>query len=285
MNRRQGGLPITCQDLFHIYPTAEGALVALRGIDLEIDAGAMVALVGASGTGKSTLLNLMGGLIAPSAGSLWIGDYHVSEMAPTQIMEMRAHDVALVLQEPSANLLSYATALDNLRWVRRNLGDAVAGAPPAEELLERLGLASLAHQRVATMSGGEQQRVALASAMAGSPRVLLVDEPTSQLEGDEREVVISLLNSINQEIGATVVIVTHDEEVAARLPRTVVVQDGRVAFERRADSRYAVVGTDRSVQLPETSAAGFERGAMVEMAEEGGAIVIRPSRDSNPDPK
>ena len=281
MSAPHGGLPISCQDLFHIYPTAEGALVALRGIDLEIEAGAMVALMGASGTGKSTLLNLMGGVIAPSAGSLRIGEYHVSEMSPAQIMAMRARDVALVLQEASANLLSYATALDNLRWVRRNLGDAAAGAPPPEALLERLGLASLAHQRVATMSGGEQQRVALASAMAGAPRVLLVDEPTSQLEGDEREVVIALLDSINREIGATVVIVTHDEEVATRLPRTVVIQDGRVAFESRAGVRYAVVGTDRSVQLPEASAAGFERGSMVEMSEEDGTIVVRPSGNQN----
>ena len=277
MSTSRQGLPISCQDLFHIYPTAEGALVALRGIDLEIEAGAMVALMGASGTGKSTLLNLMGGVIAPSAGSLRIGEYHVSEMSATQIMAMRSRDVALVLQEASANLLSYATAIDNLRWVRRNLGDAAADAPPPEELLERLGLASLAHQRVATMSGGEQQRVALASAMAGSPRVLLVDEPTSQLEGDEREVVIALLNSINRELGATVVIVTHDEEVAERLPRTVVIQDGRVAFESRAGVRYAVVGTDRSVQLPEVSTPGFERGSMVEMGQEDGTIVIRPS--------
>ncbi len=283
MSEPRLGLSIICRDLFHIYRSTEGALVALRGIDLEVDAGSMVALMGASGTGKSTLLNLMGGLITPSAGTLRIGDYHVSEMSPSAVTTMRARDVALVLQEPSANLLSYATALDNLRWVRRNLGSAVVGAHPPEELLERLGLASLAHQRVSTMSGGEQQRVALASAMAGSPRVLLVDEPTSQLEGDERELVISLLSSINQDLGATVVIVTHDDEVAGRIPRTVAIRDGRVAFEIRAGKRYTVVGADRSVQLPESSIAGFRRGSLVEISEESAGIVIHQSPGSTED--
>ncbi|MGC8481834.1 MAG: ABC transporter ATP-binding protein [Acidimicrobiales bacterium] len=280
MSELRGGLPIQCHDVTHIYMTPEGPLVALRGVDLDVEAGSIVALMGASGTGKSTLLNLLGGLLQPSAGSVTIGSYHVSELRPREVAAMRARVVAIVLQEPTANLLSYATPKENIAWVRRSAREGSETFPEPEVLLGTLGLSALADQRVATMSGGEQQRVALACALGGLPQVLLVDEPTSQLEGDEREMVIEQIHRINQDFGTTIVLVTHDDELARRLPRTVVIRDGRVAFESRAGRSHLVVGADRSVRLPEESDAfPITRGTRIDLESGRGQIVLRPTSE------
>jgi ABC-type lipoprotein export system ATPase subunit len=278
MSEVRGGLPISCHDVTHIYVTPEGPLVALRGIDLEVESGSILALMGASGTGKSTLLNLLGGLLQPSAGSVRIGSYHVSEMRPGEVAQMRSSDVAIVLQEPTANLLSYATPTENITWIRRRLQRASDALPEPDALLETLGLKDFADQRVATMSGGEQQRVALACALASLPRVLLIDEPTSQLEGDEREMVIEQIHRINREFGTTIVLVTHDDELASRLPRTLVIRDGRVAYETREGRSHLVVAADRSIRVPEeVGAFRLDRGTRIDLVDEPGQIVLRRS--------
>lgn len=245
------GLEVHFEGVVHLYPSEEGDVVALRGIDLDVDAGEEFALLGPSGSGKSTVLALLAGLHRPSAGRVRIGEYDMGRMTNRQLFRLRATEVSLVLQDPARNLLPYATAAQNIEFAQR--GARHRGHQPpwrAAELLELLGMGRLANRTVSTLSGGEQQRVAIASGVAPAPRLLLVDEPTSQLDTKNRDQVVSLLRDINHRLGATVVIVTHDPEVGAAMPRTVTIRDGRVGAEGRRGEEYAVVGKDGSVQLP-----------------------------------
>ncbi|MHB8332826.1 MAG: ABC transporter ATP-binding protein, partial [Candidatus Dormibacteria bacterium] len=245
------GLDIHVDGVVHLYPSAEGDVVALRGVDLDVDSGEEFALLGPSGSGKSTVLSLLAGLQRPSAGQIKVGPYDIGKLTNRQLLRLRATEVSLVLQDPARNLLPYATAAQNIEFSQRGaLGRGKRPPWKPQELLEELGMGSLALRTVATLSGGEQQRVAIASGVAGAPRLLLVDEPTSQLDTASRDQVIELLHRINSDLGATVVSVTHDPTVAAAMPRTVTIRDGRVGAEGRRGEEYAVVGRDGSVQLP-----------------------------------
>jgi ABC-type lipoprotein export system ATPase subunit len=238
--------------VFHVYETLDVTLVALRGVDMEIPAGSITALIGASGMGKSTLLQLLGGAFQPTAGEIRIGHHQLHQMSPKEVAGMRASDVALVLQDPTTNLISYATAADNFSWVQRGTkGRSSKVLFDAGEIFERLGIANLAHQRVEVMSGGEQQRIALATALASEPRVLLVDEPTSQLDGEDRERVLDLLETLNKEFQTTVIVVTHDPYVVERVPRSLRIHDGRITSEILRGREYAVVSPEGLVQLSE----------------------------------
>ncbi len=245
------GLDIHFEGVVHLYPSDEGDVVALRGVDLDVEAGEEFALLGPSGSGKSTVLALLAGLHRPSAGRIRLGEYDLGRLSNRQLLRLRAAEVSLVLQDPARNLLPYATAAQNVEFSQRG-ARARGHRPPwgAVELLEQLGMGQLAHRTVATLSGGEQQRVAIATGVAPAPRLLLVDEPTSQLDTQNRDQVIALLRDINQRLGATVVSVTHDPAVGAAMPRTVTIRDGRIGAEGRRGQEFAVVGKDGSVQLP-----------------------------------
>ncbi|MHB8394997.1 MAG: ABC transporter ATP-binding protein, partial [Candidatus Dormibacteria bacterium] len=244
------GLDFHFDGVVHLYPSPEGDVVALRGVDLDVEAGEEFALLGPSGSGKSTVLALLAGLQRASAGQIQIGPYEMSKMTNPQLLRLRATEVSLVLQDPARNLLPYATAKQNIEFAQRGARGS-GHAPPwrPDELLGQLGMAALAGRTIATLSGGEQQRVAIASGVAGAPRLLLVDEPTSQLDTKSRDQVIELLHRIHDQLGSTVVSVTHDGAVAAAMPRTVTIRDGRVGAEGRRGEEYAVVGRDGSVQL------------------------------------
>ncbi|HEY7421852.1 MAG TPA: ATP-binding cassette domain-containing protein [Gaiellaceae bacterium] len=235
----------------HIYPSPEGDVVALRGVDLDIDAGESVALLGPSGAGKSTVLGLLAGEFQPSAGSVRIGDLEVDRAGSDTLATLRSRDLALVVQGARSNLIPYATATQNVWFAQhgaRRRGQALEWAP--EDLLGLFGLAPLAHVPAAQISAGEQQRLALVAGIATLPRLLLLDEPTSQLRDRERDDVIDAVVEIHRRLGMTVVVVTHDSEVASRLERTVTIRDGRVGAEGRHGREYAVVGRDGTVQLP-----------------------------------
>jgi ABC-type lipoprotein export system ATPase subunit len=245
------GLDIHFAGVVHLYPSPEGDVVALRGVDLDVEAGEEFALLGPSGSGKSTVLSLLAGLQRPSAGQILVGTYDMGRLTNRQLLRLRATEVSLVLQDPARNLLPYATASQNIEFAQR--GARGRGHQPPwgpHELLGKLGMGALADRTIAILSGGEQQRVAIASGVAGAPRLLLVDEPTSQLDTVSRDQVIELLHRINHQLGSTVVSVTHDAAVAAAMPRTVTIRDGRVGAEGRKGEEYAVVGRDGSVQLP-----------------------------------
>jgi putative ABC transport system ATP-binding protein len=251
VNDSLGGVEVHLSGVVHLYSSAEGDVVALRGVDLDIDTGESVALLGPSGAGKSTVLGLLAGEFAPSAGSVRIGEYDVGRLGAEVLSRLRSRDISLVVQDAAANLLPYATAFENV-WFAQH-GARRRGSPPdrsATELLELFGVGALADRRTAEMSVGERQRVALVVGVAVLPRLLLIDEPTSQLTGEERDEVIDTILTMQREIGATVIVVTHDAEVANRFERTVTIRDGRVGAEGRSGVEYAVVGRDGSLHLP-----------------------------------
>ena len=235
----------------HIYPSPEGDVVALRGVDLDIRAGESVALLGPSGAGKSTVLGLLAGEFQPSAGSIRIGELDVDRARSDVLARLRSRDVSLVVQGARANLLPYVTAAQNVWFAQHGArGRGHSLGQSSAELLELFGLAPLASVPAAQMSAGEQQRLALAAGVATLPRLLLLDEPTSQLRDRERDAVIDAVVEINRRLGMTVVVVTHDSDVASRLERTVTIRDGRVGAEGRQGREYAIVGRDGSVHLP-----------------------------------
>ncbi len=270
------GLDIHFDGVVHLYPSQEGDVVALRGVDLDVEAGEEFALLGPSGSGKSTVLALLAGLQRPSAGQILIGPYEMSKLSNRQLLRLRATEVSLVLQDPSRNLLPYATASQNIEFAQRGARGRKHRPPwrPAE-LLEQLGMGALAGRTVATLSGGEQQRVAIASGVASAPRLLLVDEPTSQLDTRSRDQVIELLHKINRQLGSTVVSVTHDQAVAHAMPRTVTIRDGRVGAEGRKGEEYAVVGRDGSVQLPPDVLEILPPGTLLHVRRHAAGVDLR----------
>jgi putative ABC transport system ATP-binding protein len=250
-NEQVWGVEVHLSSVVHLYSSAEGQVVALRGVDLDIRAGEALALLGPSGAGKSTVLGLLAGEFAPSAGTVQIGEYDIGKLGAERLSDLRSRDISLVVQGAAANLLSYATAVENVWFAQhgaRRRGYSVARS--SLDLLQQFDVVELADRRVEEMSMGERQRVALVAGVASLPRLLLIDEPTSQLSSSERDLVIDTILNIRREIGLTVVVVTHDAEVAARFERTVTIRDGRVGGEGRYGVEYAVVGRDGSVHLP-----------------------------------
>lgn len=264
---------VRCEGVVHIYPASGEGLddvVALRGIDLDVDPGEFVSLLGPSGSGKSTVLALLAGMLRPSAGRVLIGSHDVGRMPPRALARLRGSVVALVLQNPSRNLLAYATVRENIAFA------AGASGNSADELLERLGLDALADRVAGRLSGGEQQCVAIAAALSSGARLVLADEPTSQLDVASRERVMELLARVHADFGCTVVLVTHDSAVAARSARTVTIRDGRVGSEGVHGREYAVVGRDGSLQLPPELLERFPPGTLLELRHDGPDVTLVP---------
>lgn len=269
------GLPVKSLGVVHIYRAGASEVVALRGVDLDVDAGERVALVGPSGSGKSTLLNLMGGLLRPSAGRLLIGEYDVGRLSQRELLRLRATSVGTVLQGAGRNLLPFGTAEDNIRVAQRAVrGPRRRALLPPRELLDALGLGSVIGKLVPTMSGGEQQRIALAVGLANGPGLLLADEPTSQLDREARADVLALLDRVNREFGTTIVLVTHDADVGHVLGRTVSMRDGRVGAEGRRGEQFAVVARDGSVQLPDDVREDWPPGTLVRVERDQEALRL-----------
>ena len=278
--QQSGGVGVRCQGVVHLYRTFEGHdVVALQGVDLEIDPGERVAFLGPSGSGKSTLLTLLGGIQRPSAGRIFLGEEEISRMGERYLARIRSRRVSTMLQGATRNLLGYATARQNIAYARLALSAGERREVMGErELLERVGMADCLDQVVATMSGGQRQRLALACAVATGPQLLLADEPTSQLSHADRDHVVSLIHELGDDLGTTVVVVTHQPEVAATFPRTVTMKGGRVGAEGRDGSEYAVVGADGMLHLPVQFAAEWPAGTLVrfEPTDGGRLLVSRP---------
>jgi putative ABC transport system ATP-binding protein len=248
------GLPVRCRGLVHIYPTA----------DLDVAAGENLALLGPSGCGKSTLLSLMCGLMRPSAGRLLVGDADVGRLGQRELMAFRSGRVGVVLQGAARNLLLYGTAVDNVEFAQATIGrSARSRGPGPRELLAALGLTGMAGRTAAGLSGGEQQRVAIAVAVANAPGLLLADEPTSQLDAQSRDEVLRTVAMVRQRFGTTAVTVTHDPAVARQADRVVVMRDGRVGAEGRSGQEFAVVGDGGTVHLPEDLLTEWPPGTRV----------------------
>ena len=267
---RQGGLGVRCLGVVHLYRTFEGHdVVALQGVDLSIRPGERVAFLGPSGSGKSTLLTLLGGIQRPSAGRIFLGDAEISRLPEPELARLRSRRVSTMLQGATRNLLPYATARQNIAFARLALSGAERKqAVPDRDLLARVGLSGVADQVVSTMSGGQRQRLALACAVSTGPQLLLADEPTSQLSHEDRDAVIGLIHELGDELGTTIVVVTHQPEVAATFPRTITMKGGRVGLEGRDGAEYVVIGAEGVVHLPTHLAEQWPQGTLVRIEPE-----------------
>lgn len=265
------GVAVHCDSVVHIYTTPVGAVASLRGVDLDVAAAEAIALLGPSGSGKSTLLLILAGLLRPTAGRVLVGDADLAQLSGHELVAFRSGVMALTLQEGTHNLLPYATAEQNVAFACPN------GQVRPGQLLAQLGLGHLRRTPVTHMGGGEQQRVALAVAVAPRPRLLLLDEPTSQLDSAERDTVIELIRQLNSELGITVIAVTHDAAVASSMPRAITIRDGRVGSESRRGEDYAVVGRDGTIQLPPDVLKILPPGTLIRVHRQPGGVDLRDS--------
>ena len=257
------GLPVRTHGLVHIYRAEGHDVAALSGVDLTVAAGERIALLGPSGAGKSTLLALFGGLLRPSAGRIHIGEHELSGMTEEQIDGFRAGEVGIVLQGAARNHLPWLTVRGNVDFAQRPARRAGRSVPPVAELLELLGLTDVADRPLAGLTPGQLQLAALAVALACGPGLLLGDEPTSQLDHESRDVVLEALAEVGRTLGTTIVVVTHDPDVARAFPRTVTIRDGRVGGEGRSGEEYSVVAADGSLPLPAPALDAFPAGTLV----------------------
>jgi ABC-type lipoprotein export system ATPase subunit len=276
--RQRTGVSVNCVNVVQIYTTAGGHdVVALRGVNLDIRPGEQVALLGPSGSGKSTLLSLFGGVLRPSAGKVLIDGRDIARIAERDLGRLRSGKVASLLQGASRNLLPYASAADNITFARRAVPTAERRRLPAPiELLDRLGMGALAQQPLNRMSGGERQRIAFAATISSGAGLLLADEPTSQLSHDDRDVMLELIHLVNAEFGTTVVLVTHDPEVAQQMPRSITIRNGRIGSEGRHGFDYGVVDEDGAVHIPDDLAERFPAGTLVQFEQAQAGVLLRP---------
>ena len=229
---RAGQRLLACEGLFHLYVLDGREVVALQGVDFGVDWCEMVALLGPSGSGKSTMLSVMGGLERPSAGRVLLDGIDVTRLSEAELTMLRRRRLGFVWQGAARNLLPHASAWENLE-VPMLLAGLPAGRRRrrARVLLDAGDLGDAARKPIRALSGGEQQRLAVAVALANNPPLLLADEPTSQLDRANVQRVVELLKEARGDLGTTVVLVTHDAEVAAEMDRTVTIRDGRVGAE------------------------------------------------------
>jgi ABC-type lipoprotein export system ATPase subunit len=277
-------LQIECTDLVKIF-TAEGVEVqALQGLTLRVERGELTAIVGASGSGKSTLLSILTGLEIPTAGRAMVAGHDLLAMTSAQRTRYRRETVGFVWQQTSRNLLPYYSAAQNIAMPL-----AIAGVPRAQRsarvdaLVELLGMGDFARRHPAQLSGGQQQRVAIAVALANEPEVLFADEPTGELDEVNSQLVFDALGSVNRELGVTVLIVTHDEEVSTKVRRTVQIRDGRLSTEvhrstetdefgeeQHRSQEFVVLDRVGRLQLPQeyVRALGLEGLVRLELADD-----------------
>jgi len=218
---------IRLQDITKVYLMGERELTVLRGINLSIEKGEMVAIMGPSGSGKSTILNLIGCLDKPTSGSYYLENREVSHLSSRELATIRSQKIGFVFQ--TFNLLPRLSALANVELGMRYAGGV--DRKRAAEALNRVGLADRAKHRPTELSGGEQQRVAIARALVKSPPLILADEPTGNLDSRSGQEIISILTSLHAEQGITLVLITHDADIARRCQRIVHLKDGQVVAE------------------------------------------------------
>lgn len=243
---------ISCDNLVKIYKTDEIEVVALQGLDLEVKRGELMAIVGNSGSGKSTLLNMLGGLDKPSAGSLYIDGRNLLKFGEKDYIDYKRNVVGFVWQNNARNLVPYLTALQNVEMPMLLKG-AKEKRERATYLLKKVGLEKRMNSRLDQMSGGEQQRVAIAIALANKPKILLADEPTGSVDTKTSAAILDIFKELNKSEGITIVIVTHDVKLARHIDRVVAIRDGRTSSEIIRKKSYAD-------ELSELKAADAENG-------------------------
>ncbi len=230
---------IECDSLVKIYKTDEVEVMALQGLELMIKRGELMAVIGKSGSGKSTLLNMIGGLERPTAGKLYADGKDLFALSDKELVEYRKHTVGFVWQKNSRNLLPYMTAIENVQvpmfFDKNNKEDKYQRA---YDLLCKVGLEDKINSYPSQMSGGEQQRVAIAIALANNPKILLADEPTGAVDSKTSNMIQDLFRKLNEELGITIIIVTHDISLANKVNRVVMIADGKISTEKIMKEAY-----------------------------------------------
>jgi len=258
------GTAVTTRRLVHIYRTEGHDVAALAGVDLSVRAGEFIGLLGPSGSGKSTLLSLLGGLFRPSAGQIRVGELELSAASDQELDNLRAHTVSLLLQGARRNLLPYYSPRENVAFAQAAARrERSAHLRDPDEVLSSVGLEAHGGAELRSLGADQLQLAALAVALAPGPGVLLADEPTGQLDHRSRDTVLDTLSRINEEWGTTIILVTHDVDVATALPRTVTIRDGRIGGEGRSGEEYSVVSADGFLPLPAHALVDLPPGTLV----------------------
>lgn len=228
---------VECEGLVKIYKTKDIEVLALQGLELRIDEGELMAIIGNSGSGKSTFLNMIGGLDRPSAGRLFVDGKDLFKLTDRELVDYKRRTVGFVWQNNARNLLPYLTAWQNVQMPML-FQSGSKKKQRALELLELVGLSHKKHSRLTQLSGGEQQRIAVAIALANHPRLLLADEPTGSVDAKTGAYILDVFRKINREMGVTTVIVTHDTPLAKKVNRVVAIRDGKISSERIMKQDY-----------------------------------------------
>lgn len=290
---------INCDGLVKIYETDDKKVMALEGLDLTVETGEMLAVIGKSGSGKSTLLNMIGGLETPTAGVLTIDGKDISTYSEAEMVRYRRDKVGFVWQKSAKNLFPYLTVLQNVEAVMmfENAGNLKHGAHDesrgehvnrcrdnnksyALKLLNAVGLQEHKDKLPAQLSGGEQQRAALAVALANKPDILLADEPTGAVDTRTADTIYELFHKLNKELGITIIIVTHDMALAGRVDRTVLISDGKVSTEKlkkHPAMEYTVLDKAHRIKLTDEmlEAAGIESNKVRVDVQDGRLVISR----------
>ena len=236
-NEEMNRAMIECDNLVKIYKTKDIEVLALQGLEVRIDQGELMAIIGNSGSGKSTFLNMIGGLDRPSAGRLIVDGKDLFKLNEKELVEYKRNTVGFVWQNNARNLLPYLTAWQNVQMPM--LFDSGAKKKQrALELLEMVGLSHRKNNRLNQLSGGEQQRIAIAIALANNPKILLADEPTGSVDVKTGAYILDMFRDINRNTDLTIVIVTHDRLLAKKVNRVVAIRDGKISSERIMKQSY-----------------------------------------------
>lgn len=289
---------IHCDNLVKIFKVADLEVVALQGLDLHVESGELMAIIGNSGSGKSTLLNMLGGLDRPSAGNLVVDGKDMLKFSERDLVKYKRESVGFVWQNNARNLIPYLTALENVELPillqgRRRRQRAL-------ELLDAVGLGDRVRNRLNQLSGGEQQRVAIAIALANRPKLLLADEPTGSVDSKMANQILDLFRELNRSMGLTVVIVTHDPQLAKKVDRVIAIRDGKTSseiirrrsyadelaemegleqhHEEESHVEYAVLDKTGRLQVPANylEAIGLKNANKVMITVEDGRIILLP---------
>jgi len=276
---------VECRQVVKAYRIDKREVVALRGIDFTMEKGEMVTIIGPSGAGKSSLLNLLGGLDKPTAGQLHVDGIDLLSLRGAVLSNYRLNEVGFLWQATGRNLLQGRSAIRNV-----TLPMMLAGVKPwkrvprAKELLEAVGLKDHMYKRPSQLSGGQQQRVAMAVALANQPKLLLADEPTGALDAKAARSMVELLQTLREKYGLTILMVTHDPEMAKRADRILTLRDGALG-QNMTD--HAVespkMDGDGRIQLPESVRAQLTNVSRVAVEVRPEGILLRPETDTAPD--
>ncbi|MFD0676304.1 MULTISPECIES: ABC transporter ATP-binding protein [unclassified Paenibacillus] len=294
---------IHCDNLVKIYKIADLEVVALQGLDLHVESGELMAIIGNSGSGKSTLLNMLGGLDRPSAGKLSVDGKDLLNLSEKELVKYKRETVGFVWQNNGRNLIPYLTALENVELPILLKGQRKRER--AMELLEAVGLSHRLKNRLNQLSGGEQQRVAIAIALANHPKLLLADEPTGSVDTKMANQILDLFRQLTKSLGITIVIVTHDPLLAKKVDRVVAIRDGKTSSEilrrksydqelleintfveeQEEDSHveYAVIDQAGRLQIPANylETIGMKDSNKIQVTLEDGKIVLLPPPELN----